>query len=462
MMRRLGYFASAGCVLLGASLVVAAIPSSTPTTFSESVELPAGGAPRSVVVADVDLDGIVDLVAANNESDDVSISYGLGDGEFDTPQFLSACSGPSAVRVADMNRDGLPDVVVACEGTGEVLTQVQDSLFPRNFVAGPATETDDGPTDLAIGDFDGDGLLDAATANELSGEGTVSYLRGLGDGAFADAVNYLTAPEDSEFFGGPIALAAADLDVDGNLDLVVANADGNNVAYLRGNGDGTFDTAVNTLVGAGPVAIAVGDLNIDGYLDVVTADEDDWTVTLLLGRGDGSFEEPAFLPVSPFPVSISIWDYNLDGRPDVAVSASIAEADGVGVLRGNGTGLFEGLEEFAIEGSAPYGVTQGDLNGDFKPDVVTANLDAVEPEEGLSVLFNTGNLLPGDADADGEVTAVDVGQAIKEVFDGDGSIVIQVAGGVTTSGPGADGNGDTIVSVADVVAITAIIASEGI
>jgi hypothetical protein len=60
------------------------------------------------------------------------------------------------------------------------------------------------------------------------------------------------------------------------------------------------------------------------------------------------------------------------------------------------------------------------------------------------------------------VTEADIAQTLQEVFDGDGSIVIQVAGGVLASGPGADGNGDTIVSVADVLAITAIIASEDI
>lgn len=460
-MRRLGFLASAGCVLLGTSLVIAAIPSSTETTFEESVQLPAGGASTSVVIADVDLDGHLDLVVANNDTDDVSISYGIGDGTFDTPEFIATRTGPSAVAVGDMTGDGLPDIVVAHEAASEVLTLIQGPLL-RSFSEGPATETDDGPTGLVLADFNGDGIRDAATANYFSADGTVSFLRGFGDGSFAGATNYLTAPLDSEFFTGPIALAAGDIDRDGNFDLVVANSDGNNVALLRGNGDGTFATPENFEVGSAPVAIAVGDLNIDGRLDVVTADEDDWTVSLLIGLGDGSFETLQTTEVSPFPTSVSIWDYNLDGRPDVAASGSIAVSDGVAILRGMGDGSFEPLEEVAIGGIAPVSMSQGDLNGDFKPDLVTANEDADDEDGALSVLFNTSPLLPGDANTDGEVTEADIAQTLQEVFDGDGSIVIQVAGGVLASGPGADGNGDTIVSVADVLAITAIIASEDI
>lgn len=458
MMRRLGLLASAGCVLLGASLVIAAIPSTTPTTFEPSVQQTAGLASQAVVVADVDLDGNQDLVVANNESDDVSILYGLGDGSFDAPVNLVTRTGPSAVQVADMTGDALPDIVVAHDTASEVLTLKQGPA--RVFELGTAALTDDGPTGLVVADFNGDGFRDAATANFFSSDGTVSYLRGLGDGDFAEAVNYLTVPEDSELFTGPIALAAADIDNDSKLDLVVANSDGNNVALLDGNGDGTFAIPTNFDVGAAPVAIAVGDLNIDGKLDVVTADEEDFTVSLLIGEGDGDFEAATSSVVGSFPSAVGIWDYNLDGRPDLAVTDSFGETDGVSVLRGNGDGSFQTLEDFPVGGTSPVSVASGDLNGDFKADVVTANVDAPAEEESLSVLINAGDLVVGDATANGApVTAEDVTQTVQEVFDGDGSIVIQVAGGVLTSGPGADGNGDTFVSAADVVAITAIIAA---
>ena len=460
MMRRLGLLASAGCVLFGASLVIAAIPSTTPSSFEESVQETAGLASQAVVVADVDLDGKQDLVVANNESDDVSILYGLGNGTFDAPENFITRTGPSAVQVADMTGDGLPDIVVAHDTSSEVLTLIQGPT-KRIFELGTAVETDEGPTGLAVADFNGDGIRDAATANFFSSDGTVSYLKGLGDGNFAAAVNYLTVPVDSELFTGPIALAAADINGDSKQDLVVANSDGNNVALLNGNGDGTFATPLNFDVGAAPIAISVGDLNIDGKLDVVTADEEDFTVSLLFGKGDSTFEPASSVTVGAFPTSVDVWDYNLDGRPDLAVTDSFVEADGVSILRGTGDGAFQEIEDFPVGGTSPTSVANGDLNGDFKADVVTANVDAPTEEESLSVRLNTANLLVGDANTDMQVTEADLPQTVQEVFDGDGSIVIQVAGGGLASGPGADGNGDRVVNAADVVAITAILAGAG-
>jgi len=460
MMRRLGLLASAGCILFGSSLVIAAIPSTTATSFEDSVQLTAGLASQAVVIADVDLDGNQDLVVANNESDDVSILYGLGDGTFDAPVNIVTRTGPAAVQVAEMTGDPLPDIVVAHDTASEVLTLKQGPA--RVFELGTAVVTDDGPTGLVLADFDGDGARDAATANFFSSDGTVSYLRGLGNGDFAEAVNYLTVPPDSELFTGPIALAAADINNDSKNDLVVANSDGNNVALLLGNGDGTFAVPSNFEVGAAPVAIAVGDLNIDGKLDIATADEEDFAVSLLFGQGGGQFETAVSALVGSFPSAIGIWDYNLDGRPDIAVTDSFGENDGVTVLRGGGDGSFLAQEDFVVGGTSPVSIASGDLNGDFKFDVVTANVDAPTEEESLSSLINSGILVVGDALGDGApVTEGDVTQAAYEMFDGDGSIVIQVAGGVLTSGPGADANGDTFVSAADVVAITAIIAGSG-
>jgi hypothetical protein len=155
----------------------------------------------------------------------------------------------------------------------------------------------------------------------------------------------------------------------------------------------------------------------------------------------------------------------MDGRPDVAVAGSFEEADGISVLRGIGTSSpsgfgFELIQDFPIdvESPLPFSLATGDLNGDFKPDVATANMDASSEEEAVSLFSNNGNLLIGDANTDGVVNDADVPQAVEEVFDGDGAIVIQVAGGSSASGPGADGNGDTLVSAADFLAISQRIA----
>lgn len=485
MTRRLGLWAAVGVVLLGASLVAAEILSSTPTTFAPAEQERSGMAPYAVVTADVDLDGRVDIVVANNESNDVTVLYATEEGTFDSVNY-AADSGPSGVQVADMNNDGRLDIVVSHNTANSVLTLLQNSDHPRDFEASVPQETDEGPEGVVVADFNGDGIRDAATPNLFSTDGTVSVLIGVGDGTFKprvlpplvpgpnDSGDYLTVvecpaedPECEDFIGSPMALVAANVDSGAPLDILVANVDGDNVALLPGAGDGTFGTPSNFEVGPAPVSIAAGDLNIDGFVDLVTADEEDGTISLLFGAGDGTFQIFGFdVNLDSFPTAVRIWDLNMDGRPDVAVANSSGDADGVTVMRGIGVSspsafAFETAENFPIDllSPNPFGVAIGDLDGDFRPDMATANIDVGEEDEGVSVFRNTGNLLVGDANTDSVVNEEDIPQALEEVFDGDGVIVIQVAGGSLASGPGADGNGDTVVSAADLLAIAKEIAN---
>src|SRR6516164_340033 len=129
---------------------------------------------------------------------------------------------------------------------------------PRGFDAGS------GPQSVAVGDFNGDGKPDLAVVNSYSNN--VSVLLGNGDGTFQPAVSYGTGSGT-----GPAFVAVGDFNHDGKLDLAVANSNSSNVSVLLGNGDGTFQTAVNYDVGGAPTSIAVGDFNHDGKLDLAVA-----------------------------------------------------------------------------------------------------------------------------------------------------------------------------------------------
>ncbi|MGA9040271.1 MAG: Ig-like domain repeat protein [Terriglobales bacterium] len=220
---------------------------------------------NSIAVADVNGDGKLDLVVGNQclssadcSSGAVTVLLGKSDGTFQSAQaFSSGGYSANSVVVADVNGDGIPDLLVAdkcltsdCFENGQVavLFGNGDGTFQ------PAQIYDSGSTtahSLLAADVNGDGKLDLIVSNSDS----VGVLLGNGDGTFQDA---LYTPASYGYQGH---IVAADFDGDGKIDI--ASSDG---SLLLGNGDGTF-TATTGLIPPGP-GIAVGDLNGDGKPDL--------------------------------------------------------------------------------------------------------------------------------------------------------------------------------------------------
>src|SRR5215510_8638865 len=146
----------------------------------------------------------------------------------------------------------------------------------------------------------------------------------LAGSAQAQNVSFLVS---GQFGAGPdpVSVAVGDFNGDGVQDLVVANSgdfDSGNISVLLGNGDGTFQAAVNFGAGNNPSSIAVGDFNGDGIQDLTVAHGffGSNSVSVLLGNGDGTFQEAVNFGAGIFPVSVAVGDFNGDGRPDLAVA----------------------------------------------------------------------------------------------------------------------------------------------
>jgi hypothetical protein len=253
----------------------------------------------------------------------------------------------------------------------------------------PATSSPSAPNPQAVvtADFNNDGRLDLATANQ--GNNSVSVLLGNGDGTFRNAVNFAAGFE-------PLSLAVGDFDGDGNLDLVTANR--YDVSVLLGNGDGTFQPANTFYVYDFPTAVAVGDFNGDGLPDLGVTSNSDYDlyghggygyisyVNVLLGDGAGGFSEPTLIDLSKgFYPSATVADFNGDGIDDFA-TASVGGGT-VSVLLGDLSGSLQGPTDFYTGYYYSYGVAAADLDGDGDIDLVSANNDG----SNVSVLLGDGN-----------------------------------------------------------------------
>src|SRR2546426_457828 len=288
---------------------------------------------------------------------------------------------PSCVVVADFNGDGKSDLALAIDSGIAVLLGNGDGTFQAavSYRAGSGP-TGSGASYLASGDFNGDGKLDLVVANRSSGN--VSVLLGNGDGTFQSAVNY-----DAGIY--PQSVAVADFNGDGKLDFAVANFHSGNVSVLLGKGDGTFQTPINYDAADDPHSVAVGDFNGDGKADLAVANLASSNVSVLLGNGDGTFQSAVNYGTAA-GWSVAVGDFNGDGKADFAVAGYYD--DNVSVLLGHGDGTFQAPVNYGA-GKDPVSVAVADFNDDGKPDLAVANRGSFWDftDGSVSVLLGNGN-----------------------------------------------------------------------
>jgi len=362
------------------SCIAGAETCSALATVSFTAAAPYASASKTYAIfaGDLDGDGDLDLVAANETDNSVSVFLNNGAGVFTrlgAPYPTGAY--PTGIALADFNHDNIPDVVTAdyhgnsvsvllgaASHTGALAAQ---KTYPT--VAGGETST------LAVGDLNGDGKLDVIATNPL--RASFSEFLGRGDGTLAPAID---VPVGITSAAQPYSAAIGDFDGNGANDVAIADVTSRAIIVRLGNGDGTFQPEVPYAdKGEGAYILIARDVNLDGKLDLVCANRGSDNVTVLLGRGDGTFRKAIVSTTGKLtgPYSIAVADFNQDGVPDV-VTANFMTGNAT-VLLGVGDGSFEAPIDAGPTSSGTgrfsYGVAAGDFNGDGKPDIAVANPD---------------------------------------------------------------------------------------
>ncbi len=415
-----------------------------------------------VVQADLDGDGDLDLVGAGIDGNTLAVFWQTAPGVFNpAPTTLGDASTtphPSCVQAADLNGDGRLDLVGANYG-GDNLTifwQTSTGVFsPTPTPLGDASTTP-GAFWVEPADLDGDGDLDLVCANRDGSNLRVFWQTGSG------VFNLDPTPlGDASTTLGPASVQAADLDGDGDLDLVCANRYGSNLTIFWQTGPGVFSPQPTTLGDASttnvPLSVQTVDLDGDGDLDLVSANAQSKTVTVFWQTAPGVFDPtPTTVGGPSIPSAILyVQAADLDGDGDLDLVCPIGNNNILAVFWQVAPGTFDPLPTF-VGGSSttvfPRSIRAADIDGDGSLDLVSANTgwpsstDAgltvfwhaaagtIDPTPTTVVIGNPAAFAPAsvqaaDLDGDGNLDLVSANQIAFGIYGSDLTVFWQTGQG---------------------------------
>ncbi|MFM9962802.1 MAG: beta strand repeat-containing protein [Planctomycetaceae bacterium] len=348
------------------------------TLFNAANDVAVTDDNQAIAAADLDGDGDIDLATP------ASILLNTGTGLF-APAVATNSQADGFMDVGDVDGDGDIDIVIAGNPTGDIDLLINNG---NGTFQAPRTAVDlmqfFGSSSVVLADVDGDGDRDLAA---VIGFATPEVLVSLnnGNGTFQPVQQYAAGMQ------GASDLVAGDFDGDGDIDLAVAKVFFQSaIAFLRNNGDGTFQTGVLTTVSATPNAITAADFDNDGDLDIATGGATD---TVLLNNGTGGFTASTPIANVGFFTSandIEASDLDLDGDIDLA---TIAFNGQITLLENNGAGFFMSAGNPTLSTMQGFGtdLVLADLTGDNAPEIAVNDGFG---QNNVSILRNTGATKP--------------------------------------------------------------------
>jgi hypothetical protein len=339
---------------------VSSLSTNAQVCYLPGAALTATNSPNSIASADFNNDGKPDIIAGVQNK--IYVYLGNGSGAFTATSSIIISGLVTSICTGNYNSDTNTDFIFLTLG-GNAFVALGSGM--GTFTVGGGYPGCSLPLAVLTEDFNNDNVQDLVIADGCSP--AFHRYMGNGNGTFATAPASVLIMNGGNSSSGGVT---GDFNADGNKDLIISNANTNNISVYLGTGTGSFAPVVKYPAGSRPMAIASGDFNKDGNLDVVTANMNADSVSVLMGNGAGSFANAVYYKVGMKPMSISAKDLNGDGEIDLAVANYTSS--NVAILQGTSIGAFLAAIYYTV-GTLPNGIALNDFNGDSKPDFATSN-----------------------------------------------------------------------------------------
>lgn len=366
--------------------------------FGTAANRPCAPYVTTLAPTDANTDGHIDVIVGSSGFDSIAVCLGDGNGSFALQPVTSWVGvggeymNAGSLAMGDLNGDGIPDAVKAHNTVCDTVS-VLFGNGDGSFLLAANQPTGIGPVDPVIADIDADGdqdVLVACAGSYAAGytDGSVVVFINDGSGGLVRSAIYPAAAPSS-----PFAVALSDIDHDGDLDVAIAYKGSGCVQMRLNDGLGNFDDVGVTVEvgtpGSNPSDVDFTDFNSDGHGDLCVALSEEGSVAIALGHGDGTFAGPFYTLPQSRPYRAQCCDFDGNGLPDIVTADHWSNT--ISIMENLGSGQFQ-LHESCTTGPFPHAVCIADLDENGREDLVAAS---TQPGSGtLSVFLNANSLCP--------------------------------------------------------------------